>query len=160
MWSQEQTGQHYNITSPESDSYTCEARNPVSEKTQTYNSNDCLATVEYHWSWPDHQGEMWSQDQTGQHYNITFPESGSYTCEARNPVSEKTQIYNRNDCLATACRYTIYSSKIQFRCTLWTSRHYLRYSMYSHRDRHRLRYSMYSHREWLRYSVYFIEKYR
>ncbi|XP_071186094.1 high mobility group nucleosome-binding domain-containing protein 5-like isoform X2 [Salvelinus alpinus] len=44
MWSQEQTGQHYNIKSPESVSYICEARNPVSEKTQTYNSNDCLAT--------------------------------------------------------------------------------------------------------------------
>ncbi|KAK6325427.1 hypothetical protein J4Q44_G00047690 [Coregonus suidteri] len=119
MWSQEQTGQHYNIKSPESDSYTCEARNPVSEKTQTYNSNDCLATdpvsqpevtcelncsmatlrcsvkgpsVEYHWSWPDHQGEMWSQDQTGQHYNITFPESGSYTCEARNPAVTESEV--------------------------------------------------------------------
>ncbi|KAM9396761.1 uncharacterized protein ACWYII_032400 isoform 1-T1 [Salvelinus alpinus] len=44
MWSQGQTGQHYNIKSPELDSYTCEARNPVSEKTPTYNRNDCLAT--------------------------------------------------------------------------------------------------------------------
>ncbi|CAB1327772.1 unnamed protein product [Coregonus sp. 'balchen'] len=61
--------------------------------------------VEYRWSWPDHQGEMWSQEQTGQHYNIKSPESDSYTCEARNPVSEKTQTYNSNDCLATGNPY-------------------------------------------------------
>ncbi|XP_031648604.1 cell wall protein IFF6 isoform X2 [Oncorhynchus kisutch] len=57
--------------------------------------------VEYRWSWPDHQGEMWSQEQNGQHYNIKSPESVSYTCEARNPVSEKTLTYSSNDCLAT-----------------------------------------------------------
>ncbi|XP_042152720.1 protein SPT2 homolog isoform X2 [Oncorhynchus tshawytscha] len=57
--------------------------------------------VEYRWSWPDHQGEMWSQEKNGQHYNIKSPESVSYTCEARNPVSEKTSTYSSNDCLAT-----------------------------------------------------------
>ncbi|XP_052364242.1 uncharacterized protein LOC118372376 isoform X10 [Oncorhynchus keta] len=80
---------------------------PVSQLEVTCELNGTMATihcsaegplVEYRWSWPDHQGEMWSQEQNGQHYNIKSPESVSYTCEARNPVSEKTLTYSSNDC--------------------------------------------------------------
>ncbi|XP_021426691.2 aspartate, glycine, lysine and serine-rich protein isoform X3 [Oncorhynchus mykiss] len=87
-----------------------EVIDPVSQPDVTCELNGTVATIhcsaegpllEYRWSWPDHQGEMWSQEQTGQHYNITSPESVSYTCEARNPVSKKTQTYNSIDCLAT-----------------------------------------------------------
>ncbi|XP_038854190.1 uncharacterized protein LOC120051411 [Salvelinus namaycush] len=87
-----------------------EVIDPVSQPEVTCELNGTMATihcsaegplVEFRWSWSDHQGEMWSQEQTGQHYNIKSPESVSYTCEARNPVSEKTQTYNSNDCLAT-----------------------------------------------------------
>nr|XP_029505734.1 daf-12-interacting protein 1-like [Oncorhynchus nerka] len=87
-----------------------EVIDPVSQPKVTCELNGTMATihcsaegplVEYRWSWPDHQGEMWSQEQTGQHYNIKSPESVSYTCEARNPVSEKTLTYSSNDCLAT-----------------------------------------------------------
>ncbi|XP_055764513.1 uncharacterized protein LOC129840570 [Salvelinus fontinalis] len=86
-----------------------EVIDPVSQPEVTCELNGTVATlfcsaegplVEYRWSWPDHQGEMWSQEQSGQHYNTTSPESDSYSCEARNPVSEKTQTYNSNDCLA------------------------------------------------------------
>ncbi|XP_045061772.1 uncharacterized protein LOC121558582 [Coregonus clupeaformis] len=91
-----------------------EVIDPVSQPEVTCELNGTMATlhcraegplVEYRWSWPDHQGEMWSQEQTGQHYNIKSPESDSYSCEARNPVSEKTQTYNSNDCLATGNPY-------------------------------------------------------
>nr|XP_046179936.1 cell wall protein IFF6-like isoform X2 [Oncorhynchus gorbuscha] len=87
-----------------------EVIDPVSQPEVTCELNGTMATIhcsaegpllEYRWSWPDHQGEMWSQEQNGQHYNIKSPESVSYTCEARNPVSEKTLTYSSNDCLAT-----------------------------------------------------------
>ncbi|KAM9396641.1 uncharacterized protein ACWYII_032362 isoform 2-T2 [Salvelinus alpinus] len=87
-----------------------EVIDPVSQPEVTCELNGTVATlfcsaegplVVYRWSWPDHQGEMWSHEQSGQHYNTTSPESDSYSCEARNPVSEKTQTYNSNDCLAT-----------------------------------------------------------
>ncbi|CAB1327770.1 unnamed protein product [Coregonus sp. 'balchen'] len=45
---------------------------------------------------------------------------------------------------------------------MYSHREWLRYSVYfiEKYSRHQLRYNMYNHREWLRYSVYFIEKYR
>uniref|UniRef100_A0A4W5L871 Ig-like domain-containing protein n=1 Tax=Hucho hucho TaxID=62062 RepID=A0A4W5L871_9TELE len=87
-----------------------EVIDPVPQPEVTCELNSTMATLccsaegplmEYRWSWSDHQGEMWSQEQTGLHYITTSPESDSYTCEVRNPVSEKTQTYNSNDCLAT-----------------------------------------------------------